>query len=176
MAHQRLSEHEVSSTPPAPPPTVEPVVERLTHQDVPEVATLLKRVWDAQRSELPAELLKSWEPTPLEFMSLMEGVTFFAARREGRLIGLIGCELEGRSAHFHTLVVDPAARRHGVGRALTRAAIDWARRNGCPSAWFDSLSRFTAIPPLLKRLGFTEAGVLHRHLWNEDVSYFEQVL
>jgi len=176
VAPQRHSEHEESSAKPTPPEVGVPVVERLTHHDVPEVATLLKRVWDAQRSELPAELVKLWEPTPLEFMSLMEGVTFFAARRDGRLIGLIGCELEGRSAHFHTLVVDPATRRQGVGSALARAAIDWARRNGCPSVWFDSLSRFTAIPPLLKRVGFSEAGVLHRHLWNEDVSYFEQIL
>jgi len=176
VALQRQSDREESSAKPAPPAPGDLLVERITHRDVPEVAALLKRVWDAQRPELPPELVKEWEPTPLEFTSRMEGVTFYAARRDGRLIGLIGCELDGRSAHFHTLVVDPTARRQGVGSALTRAGIEWARRNGCASIWFDHLTLFTALPPLLKRLGFTEAGVLHRHLYNEDVRYFEQIL
>lgn len=176
MALQRLSDREETNAKPPPPPAGDLFVERITHRDVPEVAALLKKVWDAQRPELPAELVKEWEPTPLEFMSRMEGVTFFAARRDGRLIGLIGCEVEGHSAHFHMLVVDPTARRQGVGSALTRAGIEWARRTGCTSIWFDPLAQFTALPPLLKRLGFAEAGVLHRHLWNEDVLYFEQLL
>jgi hypothetical protein len=75
------------------PATKSLVVERLTHQDIPEICALYKRVWETFRPELPTALLKAWEPTPLEFSSWMEGVTYFAARRDGKMVGAIGCEI-----------------------------------------------------------------------------------
>ncbi len=151
-------------------------VERLTHQDVNDICALYKRVWDAFRPELPAELVKAWEPTPLEFTSWMEGVTYFAARRDGRMIGAVGCAIEDGSCQIVHLVVDPEARRQGVGTALLSAAADWARHNKSNAIWVDALGRFSGAGALLKDLGFTECGVLHRHRWNEDVMLFEKTL
>jgi len=158
----------------APPKSV--VVERLTHLDVPDICALYKRVWDAYRPEIPAELVKAWEPTPLEFTSWMEGVTYFAARREGRMIGAIGCAIEDGSLQMVHIAVDPEARRQGVGRLLINAAVEWGRHNKVNAIWVDALARFQAVAALLKDLGFAEGGVLHRHRWNEDVRLFEKTL
>ncbi|HEV8048984.1 MAG TPA: GNAT family N-acetyltransferase [Thermoplasmata archaeon] len=151
-------------------------VERLTHQDIPEICALYKRVWEQYRPELPAEMVKSWAPTPLEFTSWMEGVTYFAARREGRMIGAVGCEINDGSCRVVNLAVDPDARRQGIGSQLAVAAVDWAKHNNSNSVWVDALARFSAAAAMFKQLEFAEAGVLHRHRWKEDVRLFEKLL
>ena len=152
------------------------VVERLTHEDVNDITGLYKRVWEGFRPELPSELVKAWQPSPLEFTSWMEGVTYFAARRDGKMIGAVGCEINDQSCRLVYLAVDPDARRHGVATASVTAAVEWARHNKCHAVWVDALARFSAASALLKTLGFTEAGVLHRHRWGEDVRLFERIL
>jgi GNAT superfamily N-acetyltransferase len=151
-------------------------VERLTHQDINDITALYKRVWDLFRPELPAEMTKAWQPSSLEFTSWMEGVTYFAARREGRMIGAVGCQIQEESCRIVHLVVDPETRRQGVATALVAAAVDWAAHSKCHSVWVDALARFTAAAEMFKHLGFEPAGVLHRHRWNEDVRFFEKLL
>lgn len=153
------------------------VVGRITHQDVPEICALYRRVWDpAPEPALPGDLVKAWQPNPLEFTSWMEGVTYFAARRDGRLVGVIGCEIDHGNCRLVSLAVDPDARRKGVGTALVAAGIEWARHANAAQVWADGLSRFTAVSALFKKLGFTECGVLHKHNYHEDVRLFERIL
>jgi GNAT superfamily N-acetyltransferase len=151
-------------------------VERITHQDVPAICSLYKRVWESEPAGIPAELLKSWMPTPLEFTSWMEGVTYFAARRDGRLLGVVGCEPKHGSCRLVRLAVEPDGRRQGVATALLGAALEWAKRSNCAVVWIDAHDRFGAAASLFKRLGFTESGVLHRHDYGEDVRLFERIL
>ncbi len=151
-------------------------VERLTHAEIPEICSLFKRVWDAFEPGLSADLAKSWKPTPLEFTSWMERVTYFAAMRDGRIIGTVGCETSDGNCRLIHLVVDPEARRQGVASALVRTALDWARHSNSHEVWVDVLARFTAAEALLTHLEFQDAGVLHRHRFNEDVRFFEKLL
>ena len=44
-----------------------------------------------------------------------------------------------RVAYLEGWYVEPAARRHGVGRALVAAAEDWGRAQGCTEFASDSL-------------------------------------
>lgn len=150
-------------------------VDRLTHQDIPDICALYKRVWENSK-EIPPELAKAWQPTPLEFTSWMEGVTYFAARRDGKMIGAVGCEVKDGSCRLVHLAVDPESRRQGVATALGTAAVEWARKTSCHAVWVDVLSRFAGATALLKSLGFTECGVLHQHRWGEDVRLSEKLL
>jgi GNAT superfamily N-acetyltransferase len=151
-------------------------VDRVTHVDVPAICALYKKVWDAHPPGLPSELVKAWQPTQLEFTSWMEGVTYFAARRDGRLLGCVGCEIRHGACHLVNLAVDPEARRQGVGSALIASAVEWARKSGSPVVWADGLARFTVATRLFLKLGFTEVGTLHKHEWAEDVRLFERAL
>ena len=157
-------------------PRPEVAVERVTHQDVNEVCALYKRVWDAQKGDLKPEMIKAWQPAPLEFTSWMEGVIYFVARRNGKVAGVVGLAVQHNSGRIVNLAVDPDLRRQGVATALIRAAVDWARHASCASVWADALTRFTAAADLLRHLGFQEIGVLHRHEWSEDVRFFEELL
>ncbi len=150
-------------------------MERVTHQDVGAICSLYKKVWESEAG-LPTDLVKAWQPSPLEFTSWMEGVTYFAARRSGHLIGIVGCELRRGACRLVHLAVDPDGRRQGVGAALVTAAVDWARRSGAGAVWADPLARFQACGHLFLQLGFSESGVLHRHESGEDVRLFERVL
>ena len=163
----------VAKVAPVPKPLI---VERLTHHDIPEICALYKRIFEPMKNELPPEVLKAWTPSPLEFTSSMEGVTYFAARRDGKLIGAIGCETLDGACRLIDLAVDVEHRRQGIATALTTAALEWARHNASRSVWVDALARFEHAAALFKHLGFAEAGLLHRHYWNEDVRLFEMAL
>ena len=60
------------------------------------------------------------------------------------------------SAQLTALVTDRAARRHGVGRALTRAAADIAREAGCEKLYVRTNRRRQESPPFYRSLGFEE--------------------
>ncbi len=176
MATEQGSERRAERTVAAPERlAAELVVERVTHQDIPAICSLYKKVWESEPG-LPADLVKAWQPTPLEFPSRMEGVTYFAARRGGHLVGVIGCEMRSGSCRLVQLAVDPDGRRQAVGTGLVHAAVDWARRTNATAVWADPLARFNAAARLLAKAGFTESGILHRHESGEDVRFFERVL
>jgi aminoglycoside 6'-N-acetyltransferase I len=60
------------------------------------------------------------------------------------------------SAQLTALVTDRAARRHGVGRALTRAAAEIAREAGCEKLYVRTNRRREESPPFYRSLGFQE--------------------
>ena len=176
VATEQGSDRRAERTPaPAEKAPAELVVERVTHQDIPAICSLYKKVWELEAG-LPTELAKAWQPSPLEFTSWMEGVTYFAARRGAHLVGTVGCELRRGACRLVHLAVDPEGRRQGVGTALVNAALDWARRSTAAVVWADPLARFQACGRLFLKLGFAESGVLHRHESGEDVRLFERVL
>ncbi len=152
------------------------VVDRVSTEDIPEICALYKRVWESPKADLPAEFLKAAVPSTLEFTSRMEGVTYFAAREGKKLLGIVGSAFAGGSCRLVDLAVDLEARRKGVGTALVTAAVDWARKNRANAVWVDTLARFPTAVQLFQQLGFIEAGILHRHSWNEDVRFLEKVL
>ncbi|HEV2519931.1 MAG TPA: GNAT family N-acetyltransferase [Thermoplasmata archaeon] len=152
------------------------VVERLTHHDIPEICALYKRVWEPFKTELPGEILRAWTPTALEFTSSMEGVTYFAARRDAKMVGAIACHVSDGSCRILHLAVDADQRRQGVASALAHAAIEWARHSNCHSVWADALAKLDMAAATFQKLGFQECGVFHRHYFTEDVRLFEMVL
>jgi GNAT superfamily N-acetyltransferase len=177
--HRAEKGEKATEAPPQAPPAPAPrpiVVERLTHQDVPEICNLFRRVWEPYLTGLPIEVQRTWQPTPLEFTSSMEGVTYFSARRDGKLIGVVGCELIDGACHLLNLCVDAEHRRQGVGTALLQAALEWARHADAKSLWADLLPRFAEAGGLFSQQQFSEAGTLHRHFWGEDVKQFERLL
>jgi GNAT superfamily N-acetyltransferase len=60
------------------------------------------------------------------------------------------------AAQLTALVTDRAARRHGVGRALARAAAEIAREAGCEKLYVRTNRRREESPPFYRSLGFQE--------------------
>jgi ribosomal protein S18 acetylase RimI-like enzyme len=65
------------------------------------------------------------------------GRLWVATAREGTVLGYVGIELSalGGEADVVNLGVHPAARRHGVGRALLDVALAYCRARRVPLVW-----------------------------------------
>lgn len=174
---EKKGERPPAEVPPAKGPEVKHLaIERLTHEGVGDIVSLFRRVWEPYLNGMPPEVQKIWQPTALEFTSAMEGVTYFAARRDNHIVGVVGCKLVDGACHLQQLCVDVEQRRHGTATALLAAALGWAQHANARSIYVDVLQRFPEAMSLFKASGFTEAGTLHRHYWGEDVRVFERLL
>jgi ribosomal-protein-alanine N-acetyltransferase len=157
------------------PPVPVLTVTQATHVDIPDICGLYKKVWDEVRGKVPQELEQTWQPNPLEFTSMMEGMTYFAARKDRKLVGVVCCSMVEGAMYISHIAVDPEFRRQGVGQALVGQCLEWAKRSNAASGWIESISRFHPAISLFKKLGFKESGVIHKHLWKEDVTLLEIV-
>ena len=84
---------------------------------------------DAPRcAELERQLFNGDDPWTSEAFveALSVGHHYLAAREADSLIGYAGLARAGAEAEIHTLAVDPAHHRRGIGRALLRAVLDHA--------------------------------------------------
>lgn len=81
---------------------------------------------------------------------LYEAFGFMVARDPTGIAGAAGLEIYGQGALLRSLVVQRAARGRGLGLALARAAIDWARELGVAQLYLLT----TTAADFLSRLGF----------------------
>ena len=73
-------------------------------------------------------------------------------------VGLCRIDAVGHGAHLEQLSVDPAYGRRGIGRALLRAAVSWARDAGYDEL---TLATYRDVPwngPFYASEGFVEIG------------------
>ena len=78
------------------------------------------------------------------------GVRLFAFRDEGEVVAFAGLELYGADALLRSLVVAPALRRAGLGRAVVAATLFEARELGATRAYLLT----TSAKAYFERLGF----------------------
>jgi ribosomal protein S18 acetylase RimI-like enzyme len=82
----------------------------------------------------------------------------FVARLGGEIVGSLTLVVfripTGLRAIIEDVVTDETARGHGVGSALTRAALERARQSGCRSVDLTSRPSREAANRLYQQLGF----------------------
>jgi ribosomal protein S18 acetylase RimI-like enzyme len=82
----------------------------------------------------------------------------FVARLDGQVVGsltLVTFRIPtGPKSWIEDVVVDDAARGHGVGELLNRAALDEARRRGVKAVSLTSRASREAANRLYQRIGF----------------------
>jgi ribosomal protein S18 acetylase RimI-like enzyme len=84
--------------------------------------------------------------------------TGYASIREGS--DVLACGLGVAQAEFvglYDIVVDPRARRRGLGTRLVRQLLRWGKENGARSAYLQVLSNNLPALELYAQLGFTHA-------------------
>lgn len=112
-------------------------------------------------ARLVPQLSKSSPPPAREALARMigaEACDVLVARVDGRIVGsltLVVFEIPtGVRAWIEDVVVDEAARGHGVGEALNRAALERARVRGAKTVDLTSRPSREAANRLYQRLGF----------------------
>jgi ribosomal protein S18 acetylase RimI-like enzyme len=108
-------------------------------------------------------LLSSATPPSAEDLSALVGSAssdLFVARVDGAIVGVLTLStyptLTGTKAWIDDVIVDEAARGHGVGEALNRAAVEEARRRGIGGVDLTSRPSREAANRLYQRLGFEQ--------------------
>ncbi|HEY4609359.1 MAG TPA: GNAT family N-acetyltransferase [Ilumatobacteraceae bacterium] len=99
-------------------------------------------------------------PNAEELASIMaDGSTVFIARVDGKIVGSLTLVMyriaTGLKAWIEDVVVDEAARGHGVGEALNMAALDEARKRGAKAVSLTSRPSREAANRLYQRIGFS---------------------
>ncbi|MGH2819518.1 MAG: GNAT family N-acetyltransferase [Actinomycetota bacterium] len=84
----------------------------------------------------------------------------FVAAAEGRVIGGVG--VTGRGPTELGMQVEAGRRRRGVGSALLRAAIEWARAVGSHKITLQVWPHNEAALQLYERFGFEREGCLRK--------------
>lgn len=128
--------------------------------DVTICETVTDEVVEAFARLIPQ--LSSSNPAPsrdqLEALVASEASTLFVARVDGRIVGSLTLATfripTGVRAWIEDVVVDEAARGHGVGEALNRAALDRAREHGAITVELTSRPSREAANRLYQRMGF----------------------
>jgi ribosomal protein S18 acetylase RimI-like enzyme len=118
-----------------------------------ELVTSLARI-------LP-QLSSSPPPTALEVAEILSDPDsyLFIARVDGRIVGSLTLVMfripTGLKAWIEDVVVDDAARGHGVGELLNRAALAKAAQRGAKAVSLTSRPTREAANRLYQRIGFT---------------------
>lgn len=107
--------------------------------------------------------LSSSPPPDAEQLAVLiadPGSVVFVARLDGAIVGSLTLVLyripTGLKAWIEDVVVDEAARGHGVGELLNRAALDEARTRGVKGVSLTSRPSREAANRLYQRIGFTQ--------------------
>ncbi|MEP6763198.1 MAG: GNAT family N-acetyltransferase [Gemmatimonadaceae bacterium] len=107
------------------------------------------------RGHAPESVLA--ETTPVEqFHRVQQQGTLWVALLSATPVGFAHVEmLDARHPHLDELDVLPDYGRRGIGSALVRTVVEWARHAGFPDV---TLSTFRSVPwnmPFYSKLGFT---------------------
>ncbi|NHI83994.1 MAG: GNAT family N-acetyltransferase [Candidatus Thorarchaeota archaeon] len=144
--------------------------------DALQISLLYKRVWDEFESLFPKKLKESRQPSEEEMKSWMTKETYFIAEVERETVGVVGCRILHSACQLVHMVVDRPCRGKGIGTALARTAIDFARENNSFKVWLDTIPIMKEAKALYEKLGFVKCGYLRRHLYGLDIELYELVL
>ena len=90
---------------------------------------------------------------------MQKGEFLLAYNEAGRLVASVYVEVRGARGYFGMLAVDPSQQRSGLGRKMVEASEEYCRSKGCSAMDLTVLSLRTELPPLYRKLGYTESGV-----------------
>jgi ribosomal protein S18 acetylase RimI-like enzyme len=110
-----------------------------------------------------AELYALW----FEKSAQGDADSVWIAELGGRAVGYYTCHLRPNSVGEIGLVgIDPEAKGHGLGRALSERAIAWFREKGCKELSVVTQGSNVAAQGLYQSVGFRTSAVQYwHHLW-----------
>jgi GNAT superfamily N-acetyltransferase len=127
---------------------------------------------DSIVTDIEIEELRSsvgWENLTCPFSELKEKLyTYFAARKDGKLIGFINVLSDGvADAYLQDLTVHPDYQKIGIGTELVNRAINYLKSQNIKAI------RVTFVPRLTKfykRFGFNiiQAGIIDRDAYESS--------
>ena len=133
-------------------------------QDIPNIIAMVSEVFAEYGLRLDPAID---EPRLLEADTYYRGSggQFWVVEVDGAIRATGAVYLHPDAAELKSLYVHPTLRRRGVGRLLTRMAIDHARAAGKPRMILWTDTRFRDAHRLYRNMGFHEFGL---HVLNDS--------
>jgi len=125
-----------------------------------EIATTVDDELVATVARILPLLSSSAPPSADHLRAIVDGpdTELFLARLDGRVVGVLTLAMyqipTGNRAWIEDVIVDESAARQGIGEALSRAAIEEARRRGAKDVRLTSRPKREAANRLYQRIGF----------------------
>jgi len=125
-------------------------------EDAGRIAELLEQLGYPASLEAVARRLQSLEASQADHV--------WVAERDGTVVGLVAIHVSGSLAYdgdvakVSAIVVDPAARRQGIGEQLMALAEREARRRGCVLLFLTTAERRKDAQAFYRTIGFEETG------------------
>jgi ribosomal protein S18 acetylase RimI-like enzyme len=143
-------------------------IRRATRDDIPalgRLGALLVRThhdFDAKRFMAPSPQTEKGYGSFLGSQLKGADVAVFVADDDGEVVGYAYAGIEGTdymslrgpAGVLHDIVVDPARRRHGVGRLLLRETLAFLRARGAPRVVLSTAAKNDAARRLFESAGF----------------------
>ncbi len=151
-------------------------IEKAGKKDAKEISELYRIVWTARSEIFPRELMLNRMPLPGEVAEAMGSKSYYVIRKEGRIVGVVRVSMDHGACLLDRMVVHPEHRGKGIGKALTKHAIDWARKTKAKKVWLDTSPKLKDAAALYESMGFKECGYFRKHYWGEDIKFYELIL
>jgi N-acetylglutamate synthase-like GNAT family acetyltransferase len=125
-------------------------------EDAGRIAELLEQLGYPASLEAVARRLQALEASQADHV--------WVAERDGTVVGLVAIhvsgslEYDGDVAKVSAIVVDPTARRQGIGEQLMALAEREARRRGCVLLFLTTAERRKDAQAFYRTIGFEETG------------------
>lgn len=94
---------------------------------------------------------------------------FFAAKEQGKTIGVVSLRIGNKVAGIGAFVVDKGYRQIGVGSKLLEKCESVAKKSKCKKIWLWTLPTINAYE-FYKKRGYMEEARLKKHFGGKDLS------
>jgi N-acetylglutamate synthase-like GNAT family acetyltransferase len=128
-------------------------VRQATEDDIPTVVRLINAAFAVERFFVDHDRIDT-----AEVARLFRVGRFLILEQAGAPLGCVYVELRGQRGYFGLLSVEPGRQGAGIGRRLVAAVEAECRAAGCTALDIQVVNLRTELPPIYRKLGFTEAG------------------
>ena len=101
----------------------------------PEIEVSMVKEWSDELENVFLEAEEPWEIKVAKKSLQNPDSRMFAARLDGKVIGLMYCHISDRACRGDYLLVSKKHRGIGAGRALFHKYVAWCQRNGIDNAY-----------------------------------------
>lgn len=139
------------------------LVRPAARRDIPEIEAVTVAAYAEFRDRIPAAIFAAYMDDLRRIAERWEEAELLVAELGGRVAGTVtfyaSADSEGMGlprgwAGFRRLAVHPEVRGRGVGRALTAACVEAARRHSAPTVGIHTAPFMTSARSIYDRLGF----------------------
>ena len=159
------------------PAAARAVLRRARDRDLDQLIDLFTEV-AAEGRWIGAELPVDRERRRRRFSEAIhdERAILLVADVDGQLVGQLDMELARYGVADLGMLVAPGWRGQGLGTALLRAGIDWARGAGAHKVALQAWPHNAAAIALYEKLGFEREGLLRRHYRRRNGELWDAVV